>query len=61
MPTSQHLDSLFQLRITLTQNLIQLHRMHPGFLKLRKRTTSLHTLVLTHIAHKQHAIIPMKT
>ena len=34
--------------------------MHPRFLKLRKGTAGLYTFMLTYIAHKQYAIIPME-
>ena len=52
MTACQHLNRLFQLRVTLSQDLIQLHRAHPGFLKLRKWTASLYGFMLTYIAHE---------
>src|SRR5580700_12250955 len=61
MTTRQHLHSLFQLRVPLTHNLIELHRGHPRFLKLREGAASLHAFMLTHIANQQHPIIPMKS
>ncbi len=60
MTARQHLNCLFQLRVTLPQDLIQLHRVHPGFLKLRKWTASLYGFMLTYIAHEQNSIIPME-
>jgi hypothetical protein len=60
MATRQHLDSLFQLRVPLTQNLIELHGGHPRFLKLREGTASFYAFMLANIANQQHTIIPMK-
>jgi hypothetical protein len=60
MTARQHLNRFFQLWITLAQNLIQLYRVHPRFLKLREGTASLYALMLTNIAHKQNTIIPME-
>ncbi len=53
MTTRQHLNRLFQFRVTLSQNLIQLYRVHPRFLKLCEGTASLYTFMLTHIANQQ--------
>jgi len=53
MTARQHFNRLFQLWITLSQNLIQLYRVHPRFLKLSEGPTSLHTFMLTHIANQQ--------
>jgi hypothetical protein len=60
MTAPQHLNRVFQLWVTLSQNFIQLYRMHPRFLELREGTASLYALMLTNIAHQQHAIIPME-
>ncbi len=61
MTVRQHLNRCFQLRVTLSQNLIQLYRVHSRFLKLCKGAASVNAFMLMHIANQQHPIIPMKT
>ena len=60
MTVRQHLNCCFQPRVTLSQNLIQLYRVHSRFLKLRERAASLNTFMLTHIANEQYPIILME-
>ncbi len=60
MTARQHFNRFFQFWVTLSQNLIQLYRVHPGFLKLREGTPSFDTFMLTYIANEQYPIIPME-
>src|ERR1700679_3616320 len=51
LTVSQLLDSLLQLRVALPHNLIQLHRAHSRFLKLRKGAACFDGLMLARVAY----------
>jgi hypothetical protein len=54
------LDHLFQLRVFLADDLFELHCFHARVLELRERTPRLDRLMLSSVAHKQHAVIGMQ-
>lgn len=61
LSTRKLLDHLFQLRVFLAHDLVQLHRFHAGVLELRERTPGLDRLMLPPIANQEHAIVGMQT
>jgi hypothetical protein len=58
MAACKLLDNLFQLWITLANDVIQSGRPHTGFLQLRERTASFNGLMLAAISDQQHRAPP---
>ena len=58
--TRKLLDRLFQLRITLPHDLIELERLHAGILQLRKDAAGFNRLMLARIADKENAVVRME-
>ena len=51
LTVSQLLNGLLQLRVALPHNLVQLHRAHSRFLKLREGTACLNCFMLARVAY----------
>src|ERR1035441_6780770 len=51
------LDGLFQLRIALADNLLQLHRLHARVLELGKDAARLDGFMLASVAYQQNAVV----
>jgi len=61
MARRQHFHGRFQSRVLLAHDLIELSRVHPGFLQLLKRTARFDALMLADIADQKHAVIIIGT
>lgn len=57
---SELLDDLFQLRVTLAHDFIQLHRLHASFLQLGKRSAGLDGFMLARISDQENAVVRMQ-
>jgi hypothetical protein len=51
------LDGLFQLRVSLADNLLQLHRLHARVLELGKDAARLDGFMLASVAYQQNAVV----
>src|ERR1035441_1690444 len=54
------LDGLFQLRIALADDLLQLHRLHARVLELSEDAARLDGFMLASVAYQQHAVVRMQ-
>ena len=57
MTVGELLDGLFQSGVFLTNDLIEVRCVHPGFLKLLERSTGLHSLVLARVANEDYSVL----
>ena len=55
----QLFDHLFQFRVFLAYNFVELHRLHARFLKLREDATGFHRFMLARVAHQQNTVVRM--
>src|SRR6266702_8013956 len=51
---------LFEFRVFLADNLLELHRLHTGILKLGKGPPSLDCLMLPPVAYQQYPVVRME-
>src|SRR5437764_405041 len=55
-PLREVLSDLLELRIALTDDLVEMRGAHPGVLELLERTPGIDGLMLASVAHEQRAI-----
>src|ERR1035438_8460123 len=60
LATRKLLDGLFQLRIALADNLLQLHRLHARVLELGEDAARLNGFMLAGVAYQQNAVVRMQ-
>src|ERR1039458_1152570 len=60
LATRKLLDGLFQLRIALADNLLQLHCLHARVLELGKDAARLYGFMLAGVAYQQNAVVRMQ-
>jgi hypothetical protein len=57
MAVGELLNGLFQCRVFLANDFVQVRRVHSRFLKLLKRLPSLYSLVLPGVTHEDYAVV----
>jgi hypothetical protein len=60
LATRQLLNGQLQLRITLSNDLVECCRPHSGLLKLCEGPSCLDRLVLPSVSNKQHTVTPLQ-